>query len=267
MGGAESTLGGLYNHVTTGAVFTEEHCKGLCDAAKAMAQCMANECKEGSELSDGQSWKDACTEFQTEVSFFYSDIDGPDACNGWCDMECEEVPEDCFPIPFIGPYWNTYQDELSVGMKLVFCIAWSMLGCITSKSTLRQRCEGISKEDVQGQYCKKRVDLSKWASEIARQSDSILLFLPLQMGPSHACVAACGPFHVAAARVGACFAHAITGKRRRRRRIAQAIPRLPRTSPLLPASHTSSRSRLSLPAIEQNPETAHKNLECSLAGR
>eukprot|EP01043_Picozoa_sp_COSAG02_P035393 COSAG02_NODE_2532_length_8593_cov_2.538969_7_plen_267_part_00 len=121
---------------------------------------MADECNRGSELASGRTWKAACNDYQTRIDFFYNDITGPDLCNGWCDIGCEVVPEDCFafPIPGIGPYlaeyWNTYQNEISVGIKLVFCVAWAMLGCITSKSTLRQRCEGISKEDVQGQYCK-----------------------------------------------------------------------------------------------------------------
>ena len=156
-------MSGAYNHFSTGAVYTEEHCRGLCDAAKAVAQCMADECNQGSELANGQTWKRACNDYQTRVNYVYGDMPGPDACNGWCDIGCEAVPEECigFPIPVVGPYlakfWNTYQNELSIGIKLVFCAAWSMLPCLTSQSTLRQRCEGITKDDVKGQYCKRAV--------------------------------------------------------------------------------------------------------------
>lgn len=163
MGGAESTVGSVFNHLSTGALYTEEHCRGLCDAATAVQQCMANECEQGTQLAGDKSWKDACNDYQRRVSLVYADIPGPDMCNGWCDIGCTSVPEqeDCFPIaiPVIGPYfaqfYNKYKEAMGLPLRLLFCVAWAMLGCITSKSTLRQRCEGITKEDVQGQYCKR----------------------------------------------------------------------------------------------------------------
>ena len=145
-------MGAMYNAASTGAVFSEENCRGLCDAAQAMRECMGRECDKGTQI-DGGGWKGKCNEFQLELDDLYGNQDGADLCNGWCDMECEGIPEVCLPIPGAGAVL-AIMEGMGMELRVVFCVVWALVGCLLPQSTMRQRLNNMDKEDVEGNFCK-----------------------------------------------------------------------------------------------------------------
>jgi hypothetical protein len=142
----------MYNAASTGAVFSEENCRGLCDAAQAMRECMGRECDKGTQI-EGGGWKGKCNEYQLHLDDLYDDKEGADLCTGWCDMECQGIPEVCLPIPYAGAVL-AIMEGMGLELRVVFCVVWALVGCVLPQSTMWQRLNKIDKEDVEGNVCK-----------------------------------------------------------------------------------------------------------------